>query len=129
MKEGIKVPLILYALACFMPVFKEDYTPGIQALTMGWVGCFGNFPILFSWLANITFFAALVISPEKRMIRLVFSVVTLVFGICFLQVKEILISEGGQTDKVSPGIGFYFWMAAFLYLFFSLIINKKTALV
>lgn len=127
MKEGITIPLILYAAACCLPIFKEDYTPGIMALTIGWMGMLGDMPILFSWLANFTFFAALIVSPEKRTIGIVLSIVSVVFGLMFLQVKEILVSEGGQTEKISPGIGFFFWMAAFLYLLCWLIINKKAA--
>jgi len=59
-------PLWIYVIACFLPVFKADYTPGISALLMGWVGMIGYWPVFFSWLANIFFFAAYLIPSQKK---------------------------------------------------------------
>jgi len=60
------IPLWIYAIACFLPVFKADDIPGISALLMGWVGVFGHWPVFFSWLANIFFFAAYLIPSKKK---------------------------------------------------------------
>ncbi len=115
-------PLWLYIIACFLPVFKAEYTPGISALLMGWVGIIGYWPVFFSWLANICFFAAYLIPSQKKTERIVFSLLSVLFGLTFLTVKEIPESEGGQMMLITPGVAFWFWISSFLMLLFSIII-------
>ncbi|MBP6590659.1 MAG: hypothetical protein KA229_11175 [Chitinophagaceae bacterium] len=115
-------PLWIYVIACFLPVFKADNTPGISALLMGWMGLLGHSAVFFSWLANIFFFAAYLIPSRKRTERIVFSLLSVLFGLTFLTVKEIPESEGGQMMLTTPGVAFWFWISSFLMLLFSIII-------
>ena len=119
--------IILYCVACSLPIFKEDYTPGITALLRGWIGIIGGSPVFFAWLANISFFISLFLPLKKSISRIVFSIISILLGLTFLAVKEIPISEGGENLDVSPGIGFYFWMASFSVLLTSNILGIKKA--
>lgn len=116
------IPLGFYALACILPIFKNDYTPGFSALLMGWMGVLGYWPVFFSWLANFFFFAAYLLSEKRKAERIICSLFSVLLGLTFLAVKEIPVTEGGATTLTEPGIAFWFWISSFLMLLFSIII-------
>lgn len=122
-----RIPLILYAVACLLPPVRGEDSLGISALLMGWMGMFGHIPIFLTWLANISFFLALILPARQRPVRILFSLLSILLGLCFLRVKEIPVSEGGQTETVDPGWAFFVWMTAFFWLFFETVIYKKAA--
>lgn len=126
MKYPYTIPLLLYGAACFLPVIEGGNILGIHALTMGWMGMFWEFPVMFLWLANFTFFTSMILSDDKRIQKIIFSSITLLFGLTFFWIDRTSIFES-DTDPVLPGIGYYFWMSAFLYLFFSLIQKRQFA--
>lgn len=116
------LPLCIYLVACALPVFQEDYTPGYSALLMGWMGILGHTPVFMSWLANFFFFIAYLMPARKKTGRIIFSLLSVLFGLTFLAVKEIPESEGGQEMLTTPGIAFWFWISSFLLLLFRIII-------
>lgn len=118
--------ILFYCIACTLPIFNEDYYPGITALLRGWMGLMGGIsPVFLSWLANIAYFIALLLPAERRTSKIGFSVASLLLGLTFFAVKQIPIDEGGNDLEVTPGIAFYFWMGSFLLLMVSHLIRAS----
>lgn len=119
--------IVLYIIVCALPVFREEDISGIEALIYGWMGFAGNAAVAIAWFANLFFFTALILGFMSKGAAIGFSIGAVITGLFFLLVKEILVSEGGATDKVSPGIAFYFWIASFFMLMFSNLFARKNA--
>lgn len=49
---------------------------------------------------------------------ILFSFMAVFIGLLFSRIDELLINENGNTAKIkSLGLGYYFWIASFAFLF------------
>lgn len=119
-----KISIILYGISLFIPSFYGSWTLGINALILGWIGISDIF-IFLPWLANLLFFVNLIFNKINIIVRIILSIVTILFALFVIGLKEIPETAGGSISQIIPGIGFYFWISSFIVLLFSQIKEKK----
>ena len=72
-----------------------------------------------SWLANITFFTAIgwtLVAPEHVRVPKILAGSTVVLATLFLPIQQIAMDDSGLRSDLSPGWGFYLWLASFILL-------------
>jgi hypothetical protein len=115
--------LILFAYALVLPVYadKPDLM-GIMALLGGWMVALNDIPTAVSWLANVTFFFAIVMILKRKKPRplaaLVFSILSIVIACAFLGAGKMV--TGATTSqvvgKLAIGTAFYAWVGSFVLM-------------
>jgi|GEM_PF-3175081 len=110
---------ISYIVAIFCTAFIDKSTgehvySGWDCLITGWIGFVSieAFYIGLPWLSNFVMAAAILISHKK--LKLILTIVALVFALCAFGVKDIPISEGYYADA-APSIGFGLWILSYLF--------------
>jgi hypothetical protein len=115
--------LILFAYALVLPVYadKPDLI-GIMALLGGWMVALNDIPTAVSWLANVTFFFAIVMILKRKKPRpfaaLVFSILSIVLACAILGAGKIVTgATTSQTvGKLAIGTAFYAWVGSFVLM-------------
>jgi hypothetical protein len=115
--------LILFAYALVLPVYadKPDLI-GIMALLSGWLVGLNDIPTAVSWLANVTFFFAIVMILKRKKPRpfaaLIFSILSIVIACAFLGAGQMI--TGATTSQVvadlAIGTAFYAWVGSFVLM-------------
>ncbi len=126
--------IILYFLSLIFPVFYTKLTPlmyysepgptwyGIETLLVGWMAAifnpfrhFENWSI--AWLANPLFFTTFILVKNKRPLSFPIALLTLIIALTSLYFREIWSDKKPPSVVVtSYGIGFYFWIIAFILI-------------
>ena len=125
----IGLSIVLFVASLFFSAFNlfdNGSVDGFTALLMGWTGLFmldnnKGYEIGFlGWYANLFFlpiWLGLALSVKFRVMAFIGFALTLVgmgVAVCSVQVKNVLINEGGGTAEVmSMGLGFYIWLISF----------------
>ncbi len=115
--------LILFAYALILPVYadKPDLI-GIIALLGGWMVALNDIPTAISWLANVTFFFAIVMILKRKKPRplaaLVFSILSIALACAILGAGKIVTgATTSQTvGKLAIGTAFYAWVGSFVLM-------------
>ena len=120
------ISLILYGISLFIPSFFGSWTLGINALILGWMGISDGIIFIFlPWLANLLFFVNFIFNQINIKVKISLSIVTILFALFVIGLKEIPETAGGSNSHIIPGIGFIFWISSFIVLLFSQIKEKK----
>lgn len=121
--------LALYAISLVLPPFRgTDGLLGIQALQLGWIGVLPITYIGLAWLANPLYFLTLILYKVKTKFRVSLATLTLIFSLFTFLIEEIPVDEGGRSDFVSVGIGFFVWFLSFVVLFIHTYLQLKPKL-
>jgi hypothetical protein len=110
-----KISIILYGVSLFTPIFIGNWDIGLVALMMGWMGVLSmDMFFAFPWIANLTYFACLIVDRSKKRIRIALNVLTIVLGLFAIGITEAPKIEG--NEDVFVGVGFIIWLASFIML-------------
>lgn len=100
-------------IAFFLPAFYGSSNLGVHALILGILGLAeGEYWMGVVWMANPLFFISIFISPRKRTMRYILSIIALLLAVCVIFITRV--PEGSTTNFVSviPGFGAMLWIAA-----------------
>ena len=118
--------MILYGVALVLPIFFGAEVIGIFGLVLGLIGMFEfDIYIFLPWLANILYFFNLIFENKIRNIKILISVLTIIFGFFTFGISRIPLDEGGAYANVKPGIGFAIWILSFITLLVGQLKNKN----
>lgn len=114
---------ILFAYALVLPVYadKPDLM-GIMALLGGWMVGLNDIPTAVSWLANVTFFFAIVMILKRKKPRplaaFVFSILSVVIACAFLGAGKMVtgVTTSQVVGKLAIGTSFYAWVGSFVLM-------------
>lgn len=122
------ISMILYGIALVLPIFFGAEVIGIFGLVLGLIGMFEfDIYIFLPWLANILYFFNLIFENKIRNIKILISVLTIIFGFFTFGISRIPLDEGGAYASVKPGIGFGIWILSFITLLVGQLKNKNVA--
>lgn len=112
-----KKSLILYGISLFTPIFFGSWIVGFFALIVGLAGVFEIEPFLgLPWVANILYFGNIIFEKGNLKLKIGVSIITIVFGLFTVGIREVPVHEGGLNDDVIVGIGFLIWLSSFIML-------------
>ena len=123
-KIGFRLPLLL-SIALFvgsmmLPIYSGNTLPGYMALLGGWMVGLSEIPTAVSWLANVTYFFAVVMILKRKnpkpFAALVLSIVTIVLGLAILGAGKTVVGTSDFLAKAPMGEGFYVWMGSFVLI-------------
>jgi len=120
----IAISVLLFLVSLLLPAFytPDESIPGWFALLMGWLDLLAIDQVgwgIISWFASFFLPVAwlgLILTKFRpmRIVSLMSASAGLALALCALVMKQILISEGGNTTRIlSMGAGFYLWLASF----------------
>ncbi len=114
---------LLYLVSLFVPVFIGVPQSGFSALLFGWTVS----PL--AWVGNIFYLVALANGWKYSDRNVLFSLLSFIsigvaFNITFIQERATFSDSETKYIPVSPGYGFWLWVAALVLLFISVIIAK-----
>lgn len=118
----LTLSLILYITSFFFPAFLAanfDHPLGYQALSLGWLGFVnGSWWMGLSWLANMTYVLAMLVTSRWKYIKISLSVLSILFALCTFGINEVPIGVDNSDIAVRPAMGFWIWIGSFVsYLF------------
>ena len=111
------LPIILYGVSLFTPIFFGSLVFGFQALFIGWMGLFSSIYFALPWIANLTFLTSFYLPQHFFKLKIALCLLSIVFGFFALGIKKIPVDEGGGYDEISVGIGYIIWMTSFIISF------------
>jgi hypothetical protein len=101
---------------------------GIEAVFMGALAVFGGgFYEWIIWLANPLFiFSIILLSEQKIWMARICSMLSVILGVSFFFLDEVLVSESGKTALIqSRGVGYYLWLTSMVVWLFYIVGTKK----
>jgi signal transduction histidine kinase len=113
----IYISAIFFFAALSNPVFRFPLSTwnGWEILLFGWMGIFSG---SIAWFGNLFLLAAwlgLAFGKKRssEITSLVMSLLAVALALSTLQLKELIIDEGGgRTPIVGHGWGYYLWLAS-----------------
>lgn len=111
--------VLLYIISVITPTCIGVWTfVGFFCLMFGWIGLFSwEWTMGLPWLANIFFYINLVLNRRALKLRMIFSLISISFGLLAIGITRIPLDEGGAYEDVYVGFGFLLWMASFILIF------------
>ncbi|MCB0503077.1 MAG: hypothetical protein KDD32_10350 [Bacteroidetes bacterium] len=108
----------LYVIALFTPMFFGAWPLiGIFGILIGWIGLIEfNLFIGLPWIANVLYFIILISKKLNLKIKLILSILMVMFGLFAIGITEVPRDEGGGNYDVTVGIGFGLWVLSFIFL-------------
>jgi hypothetical protein len=124
-----RISVLSYVASMFLPVFGFDWAfLGIQALYVGWFGVVeGELFIVLPWLANLLYWANLIINRKQHHIRIALSVLTILCASYAVMLRGLHLGIGGNPEDVQMGPGFYIWMLSFVALLVDQIVRYRNS--
>ena len=119
----ILASLFLYSVACFTPIFIGAEHLGWVGLWLGWAALETELGIGLPWLANVFFFANLILWRLNRSIKISLSVLTILLALIATGINE---DPDGSGEPVFVGFGFVFWLLSFVSLLLGQLYTKKS---
>ena len=112
------VSLSFIIVSLFLPAFWGSSMRGIQAMCFGWI-CFytKDFIPALVWLANPILFASLIISPKRRSLRLLLSLITVILGALAIFITRIPKDDYTHYVSVLPSFGYICWIIGVVGIF------------
>ncbi|GAB1308549.1 hypothetical protein KH5_12320 [Urechidicola sp. KH5] len=112
-----QVSMLLYGIALITPMFFGTWTIGVFGLIMGWLGIFALEPfVAIPWLANFLYFGNLIFKKLNLKTKVVISILTIIFALFVIGLRELPENEGGRNSGIVVGIGFVIWISSFIVL-------------
>lgn len=112
-----QISMILYGIALFTPMFFGSWALGIYGLIMGWLGIFAIEPfVAIPWSANFLYFSNLILKKINLKAKIGISLLTIIFALFAIGLRELPENEGGQNSDIVVGIGFLIWIMSFTVL-------------
>lgn len=109
--------MILYGIALFTPMFFGTWALGVFGLIMGWLGFFATEPfVAIPWIANFLYFGNLIFENLNLKLKIGLSIMTIIFALFIIGLRELPENEGGQNSNIVVGIGFGIWILSFITL-------------
>lgn len=117
----------LFVIALFTPMFFGAWALiGIFGIFIGWIGVIEFHPLIgLPWIANVLYFIILISKKLNLKIKLILSILMVVFGLFAIGITEVPKDEGGGNYDVTVGIGFGLWILSFIFLMLEQIKLKK----
>ncbi|GAB1308540.1 hypothetical protein KH5_12230 [Urechidicola sp. KH5] len=120
--------MILYGISLITPIFFGSWLVGFFGLIIGVIGIFELELFLgLPWIANFLYFGNLIFRKGNLKLKIGISILTIIFGLFTIGIREVPVHEGGLNNDVIVGIGFLIWLSSFIVLLIGQIkeINKK----
>lgn len=119
--------MVLYGIALFTPTFFGTWTIGVFGLIMGWLGIFVLEPfVVIPWFENFLYFGNLIFNKLNLKTKIGISVLTIIFALFVIGLRELPENEGGRNSDIVVGIGFLIWISSFIVLLIGQLKEKKT---
>ena len=77
------------------------------------------------WLANLLFYANLLLWKLNFKARILISILTVLLGLFAIGITEVLVNEGGTKEEVTVGFGYGLWMLSFITLLVGQLLYMK----
>jgi hypothetical protein len=119
--------VILYIISFFLPVFVNANIPGFIAFIFGFIYMFSE-PVCLVWLANATYLVFIFQRKASSRRKLWLTGMSVFLAVLF----PILFWNETFTDGLkggSYGVGYWFWLTAFILALMEVIKEKQAALV
>ena len=112
-----QISMLLYGVALITPMFFGTWTIGVFGLIMGWLGIFALEPfVAIPWFANFLYFGNLIFNKLNLKTKIGISVLTIIFALFVVGLRELPENEGGRNSDIVVGIGFLIWISSFIVL-------------
>lgn len=106
------ITIVLYIIALFLPAFV-----GYSGYVILAVGIFSlvvtNFFGFLAWSSNVLLLGSFLNFFNHRT-KLIISLLAVVFGFMALNVNEVMVTEGGNMERISMAVGFWFWISSLI---------------
>lgn len=114
LRDRLKIAsLVCYVLAFFIPAFYGSSNLGVHALILGVLGFVENEIFIgIVWLANPVYFLSVFLSPKKRKLRYLLSIIAVILALGVLGIDRIPHERSGNFLYVMPGFGAMLWIAS-----------------
>ena len=112
-----QISMLLYGIALITPMFFGTWTIGVFGLIMGWLGIFALEPfVAIPWVANFLYFGNLIFKNLNLKTKIGLSILTIIFALFVIGLRELPENEGGRNSDIVVGIGFIIWISSFIVL-------------
>lgn len=121
--------MLLYGIALITPMFFGTWTIGVFGLIMGWLGFFALEPfVAIPWIANFLYFVNLIFNKLNLKTKIGISILTIIFALFVIGLRELPENEGGMKSEIVVGIGFLIWITSFVFLLIGQLKEKRKTL-